>query len=44
MDTLNAHQAMNSQALNNPDLQRRMLEMLLGNFKLWEGLREKTLS
>ncbi len=32
---------MSSQALNNPELQRRMLELLLGNFNLWEGLREK---
>jgi len=44
IDALDAHQAMSSQALNNPDLQRRMLEMLLGNFNLWEGLREKALS
>jgi len=32
---------MSSQALNNPDLQRRMLELLLGSFSLWEGLRKK---
>ncbi len=44
IDALDAHQAMNSQALNSPYLQRRMLEMLLGNFNLWEGLREKALS
>ena len=41
IDALDAHQAMSSQALNSPDLQRRMLELLLGNFNLWEGLREK---
>jgi len=29
------------QELNNSDLQRRMLELLLGNFNLWKGLREK---
>ena len=40
IDALDAHQAMSSQALNNPALQRRMLELLLGNFNLWEGLRE----
>ena len=44
IDALDAHQAMNSQALNSPYLQRRMLEMLLGNFNLWEGLRENALS
>jgi len=32
---------MSSQALNNPDLQRRMLELLLGSFNLWEGLRDR---
>ena len=41
IDALDAHQSMSSQALNNPDLQKRMLELLLGNFNLWEGLREK---
>lgn len=41
IDALDAHQPMSSQALNNPDLQKRMLELLLGNFNLWEGLREK---
>jgi hypothetical protein len=32
---------MSTQALNNPDLQRRMLELLLGSIGLWEGLRDK---
>ena len=32
---------MSCQALNNPELQKRKLELLLGNFNLWEGLREK---
>jgi hypothetical protein len=32
---------MSTQALNNPELQRRMLELLLGSFSLWEGLRER---
>jgi type I restriction enzyme, R subunit len=41
IDALDAHQAMSSQALNSPDLQRRMLELLLGNFNLWEGLRDR---
>ena len=41
IDARGAHQSMSSQALNNPDLQKRMLELLLGNFNLWEGLREK---
>ncbi|MEA5392138.1 type I restriction endonuclease [Cyanobium gracile UHCC 0139] len=41
IDALDAHQTMSTQALNNPDLQRRMLELLLGSFGLWEGLREK---
>ena len=41
IDALDAHQSMSSQALNNPDLQKRMLELLLGNFNLWEGLREE---
>jgi type I restriction enzyme, R subunit len=35
---------MSSQAINNPDLQKRMLELLLGNFNLWEGLREKAVA
>lgn len=41
IDALDAHQSMSSQALNNPDLQKRMLELLLGNFNPWEGLREE---
>jgi type I restriction enzyme R subunit len=41
IDALDAHQSMSSQALNSPELQKRMLELLLGNFNLWEGLREK---
>jgi type I restriction enzyme R subunit len=41
IDALDAHQSMSSQALNNPELQKRMLELLLGSFNLWEGLREK---
>jgi len=41
IDALDAHQAMSSQALNNPDLQRQMLELLLGSFNLWEGLRDR---
>jgi type I restriction enzyme R subunit len=41
IDALDAHQAMSSQALNNPELQKRMLELLLGSFNLWEGLRER---
>ncbi len=42
IDALDAHQTMSTQALNNLDLQRRMLELLLGSFGLWEGLREKS--
>ncbi len=41
VEDLTASLAMSSQALNNLDLQRRMLALLLGNFNLWEGLREK---
>jgi type I restriction enzyme R subunit len=41
MDVWDAHQEMSTQALNNPDLQRRMLELLLGSLNLWEGLRER---
>jgi type I restriction enzyme R subunit len=44
MDAWDAHQDMSTQALNNPDLQRKMLELLLGSFSLWEGLREKAKS
>ena len=44
IDALDAHQAMSSQAINNPDLQKRMLELLLGNFNLWEGLRERAVA
>jgi len=32
---------MSSQVLNNPDLQRRTLELLLGSFNLWEGQRDR---
>jgi hypothetical protein len=32
---------MSTQALNNSELQRRMIELLLGSFSLWEGLRER---
>ena len=41
IDALDAHQVMSTQALNNPELQKRMLELLLGNFNLWEGLKDK---
>ncbi|QEY31184.1 type I restriction endonuclease subunit R [Synechococcus sp. RSCCF101] len=41
IDALDAHQAMSSQALNNPDLQARILELLLTNYGLWESLRDK---
>ncbi|MCP9809564.1 hypothetical protein KBY58_08985 [Cyanobium sp. HWJ4-Hawea] len=41
IDALDAHQAISSQALNNPELKKRMLELLLGSFNLWEGLKEK---
>jgi len=44
IDALDAHQAMSSQAINNQDLQKRMLELLLGNFSLWEGLRERAVA
>ena len=42
IDALDAHQTMSTQALNNPELQRRMLALLLGSFGLWGGLREKS--
>ena len=32
---------MSAKALKNPDPKRKMLELLLGSFSLWEGLREK---
>ena len=41
IDALDAHQSMSSQALNNPEMQKRMLELLLGNFNLWECLKER---
>lgn len=44
IDALDAHQSMSSQVLNNPEMQKRMLELLLGNFNLWEGLREKAVA
>jgi type I restriction enzyme R subunit len=44
IDALDAHQAMSSQAINNHDLQKKMLELLLGNFNLWEGLRERAVA
>jgi len=44
IDALDAHQAMSSQAINNQDLQKKMLELLLGNFNLWEGLRERAVA
>jgi len=44
IDAHDAHKAMSSQALNNIDLQKHMLELLLGNFNLWEGLREKAVA
>jgi hypothetical protein len=31
-------------ALNDLDTQRRMFDLLLGNFNIWEGLREKEVS
>ena len=40
-DALDAHQTMTTQALNILDLHRRMLELLLGSFGLWEGRRDK---
>jgi type I restriction enzyme R subunit len=44
MDVWDAHQEMSTQALNNPELQRRMLELLMGSFNLWEGLKERAAS
>ena len=35
---------MSSQALNNPELQKRMIELLLGSFNLWEWLRERAVA
>ncbi|MCP9775110.1 type I restriction-modification system subunit M N-terminal domain-containing protein [Cyanobium sp. WAJ14-Wanaka] len=41
IDALDAQQAISSQALNTPELKKRMLELLLGSFNLWEALKEK---
>ena len=39
--SLDAHQSMSSQVVNDVSLQKRMLELLLGNLNLYEDLRAK---
>jgi hypothetical protein len=41
INALDAHTAMGSQALNNPALQLDLMEFLLNQAGLWEGLRER---
>ena len=39
--SLDAHQAMSSQVVNDVSLQKRMLELLLGNLNLYEELKSR---
>ena len=39
--SLDAHQSMSSQVVNDVSLQKRMLELLLGNLNLYEDLRTR---
>lgn len=39
--SLDAHQSMSSQVVNDVSLQKRMLELLLGNLNLYKDLRAK---
>lgn len=41
MGALDAHNAMSTQALNSPDIQRGMKDILLNHARLWETLREQ---
>ena len=41
MDALDAHKTMSSQALNDTNLQRKILDLLIDKWDLWEELKEK---
>lgn len=42
MGALDAHNAMSTQALNSPVIQRGMKDILLNHARLWEALRERS--
>ena len=39
--SLDVHQSMSSQVVNDVSLQKRMLELLLGNLNLYEDLKAR---
>ena len=41
ISSLDAHQSMSAQVVNDQTLQRRMLELLLNNFNLYEDLKAR---
>ena len=44
ISSLDAHQSMSAQVVNDQTLQRRMLELLLNNFNLYEDLKTRASS
>ena len=44
MESLEAHQSMSKQALENPYVKTKMVDLLIEKFGLWEELRERAAS
>ena len=44
IESLDAHQVMSEQALDNPYVRTRMVDLLIDRFGLWEELRERAFS
>ena len=44
IESLDAHQAMSKQALDNPYIRTKMVDLLIDKFGLWEELRERAAS
>ena len=41
MDAFEAHKSMSSQALNDSNIQQKILDLLIDKWDLWEELKEK---
>ena len=41
MDAFEAHKSMSSQALNDSNIQHKILDLLIDKWDLWEELKEK---
>ena len=44
IESLDAHQTMSKQALDNPYVRTKMVDLLIDKFGLWEELRERAAS